>query len=67
VRHNPGEQNASRCFWEERPEGHLVNRATGQPFSVDDQCVIRGGSFGPDPAAYSEALQAVKALLGPPQ
>jgi dienelactone hydrolase len=67
ARHNPGEQNASRCFWEERPRGHLVNRDTGQPFSVDDPCVIRGGTFGPDPAAYRQALQAVKALLGPPQ
>jgi len=23
---NACEQNANRCFWEERPEGHLVNR-----------------------------------------
>jgi hypothetical protein len=44
-----------------------VNRDTGQPFSVDDPCVIRGGTFGPDPAAYRQALQAVKALLGPLQ
>ena len=42
-RRNPREQNASRCFWEERPEGHLVNRDTGQPFSLDDPCVFRGG------------------------
>ena len=64
ARRNPGEQNASRCFWEERPEGHLVNRDTGQPFSLDDPCVILGGTFGPDPAAYRAALQAVKALVG---
>ena len=43
----PGEQNASRCFWEERPEGHLVNRDTGQPFSLDDPCVFRGGPSAP--------------------
>ena len=64
ARRNPNEQNASRCFWEERPEGRLVNRDTGQPFSVDDSCVIRGGTFGSDPTAYRAALQAVKALLG---
>jgi dienelactone hydrolase len=63
-RDDPREQNASRCFWEERPEGHLVNRATGQPFTVSDPCVFRGGISGPDPTAYREALWAVKALLG---
>ncbi len=65
VRHNPREQNASRCFWEERSEGHLVNRDNGQPFSISDPCVVLGGTFGPDPAAYGAALQAVKALVGP--
>lgn len=63
ARRNPGEQNASRCFWEERPEGSLVNRETGQPFSLSDPCVVLGGTFGPDPAAYRAALQAVKALV----
>ena len=64
ARHYPREQNASRCFWEERSEGNLVNRDSGQPFSVDDPCVFRGGTFGPDPAAYRAALDAVKALIG---
>jgi len=64
VRHNPREQNVSRCFWEERSEGQVVNRDTGQPFSLDDPCVSRRGSFGPDPVAYREALEAVKALVG---
>jgi dienelactone hydrolase len=64
ARYYPREQNASRCFWEERSEGHLVNRDTGQPFSLDDPCVFRGGTFGPDPAAYRAALHAVKALVG---
>ena len=63
ARHYPREQNASRCFWEERSEGHLVNRDTGQPFSLDDPCVSRGGTFGADPAAYRAALDAVKALV----
>jgi dienelactone hydrolase len=64
ARRNPREQNPSRCFWEERPEGQLVNRDTGQPFSFSDPCVVRGGTSGPDPAAYRAALQAVKALVG---
>jgi dienelactone hydrolase len=64
ARHNPREQNASRCLWEERSAGHLVNRDTGQPFSVDDPCVFRGGTFGTDPAAYRAAFDAVKALVG---
>jgi dienelactone hydrolase len=63
ARHYPREQNASRCFWEERSEGHLVNRDTGQPFSLADPCVFRGGTFGPDPAAYRAALHAVKTLI----
>ena len=63
-RHNPHEQNGSRCFWEERPEGQLVSRDRGQPFSVSDPCVTLGRTSGPDPAAYHQALQAVKALVG---
>jgi dienelactone hydrolase len=63
-RHNPREQNGSRCFWEERPEGRLVSRDSGQPFSVSDPCVTVGGTSGPDPAAYRAAREAVKALVG---
>jgi dienelactone hydrolase len=59
-----GAQAARHCFWEERPEGHLVNRESGLPFSVSDPCVVRGVTVGPDPAAYREALRAVKALVG---
>jgi dienelactone hydrolase len=65
LRHNPREQNGSRCAWEERPEGQIVNRASGGPFSLADPCMTRGGTSGPDPAAYRQALQAVKALLQP--
>ncbi len=61
---SPGEQNASRCFWEERRTGELVSRSSGQPFGLDDPCVVLGGTFGADPAAYRDALQAVKALVG---
>jgi hypothetical protein len=61
----PGAQTARHCFWEERSEGHLVNRESGLPFSVSDPCVVRGVTVGPDPAAYREVLRAVKALIGP--
>jgi dienelactone hydrolase len=64
-RRNPREQNFSRCFLEERPEGHLVNRDTGQPLSFGDPCVTLGGTSGADPAAYREALRAVRALVAP--
>ena len=64
VRRNRREQNGSRCFWEERPEGQLVSRDSGQPFSLTDPCVTLGGTSGADPAAYRSALQAVKALVG---
>jgi dienelactone hydrolase len=59
------EQNVSHCFWEERPEGQLVSRDSEQPFSLADPCVVLGGSFGFDPAAYRQALQAVKTLVVP--
>ena len=62
-RRSPNEQNVSHCFWEEHPEGQLVSRDTGQPLSLSDPCVVRGGSFAFDPAAYRDALQAVKALV----
>jgi hypothetical protein len=65
VRHSPREQNASRCDWEERTEGHIVNRDTGRSFNLDNPCVTRGGSFASDPAAYRAARDAVKALLLP--
>jgi dienelactone hydrolase len=64
VRRHPREQNGSRCRWEERPEGEIVNRDTRQPFGFADPCVVLGGTSGPDPAAYGQALQAVKAALG---
>jgi dienelactone hydrolase len=59
-----GAQTARHCFWEERPQGRLVNRESGLPFSISDPCVLRGVTVGPDPVAYAAALQAVKALVG---
>jgi dienelactone hydrolase len=63
LRRSPREQNGSHCFWEERPEGQLVSRDSGQPASLTDPCVVLGGTMGPDPAAYRDALQAVRALV----
>jgi dienelactone hydrolase len=63
-RRSRDEQNASRCFWEERPAGELVGRTSGLAFGLHDPCVTRGATFGSDPAAYRDALQAVKTLVG---
>jgi dienelactone hydrolase len=63
-RRSSREQNGSGCLWEERPEGQIVNRATGGPFSFADPCMVLGGTSGPDRVAYRAALQAVTALLG---
>jgi len=65
ARRNPREQNFSRCLWEERPQGQLVNPDSGQAFGLRDPCVVLGGTAGPDPAAYRAALQTVKALVAP--
>jgi dienelactone hydrolase len=62
-RRYPNEQNVGRCFWEERPEGNLVSRDSGQPFGLSDPCVTLGGTIGSDPAAYRDALRAVRALV----
>jgi hypothetical protein len=48
----------------ERPVGQLVSRGSGQAFGLNDPCVVLGGTFGADPIAYRDALQAVKALVG---
>jgi dienelactone hydrolase len=63
LRRSPREQNTGRCVWEERPEGQLVSRDSGQPASLADPCVVLGGTMGADPAAYRAALQAVKTLV----
>jgi len=54
-RPSSSEQNASHCFWQERPEGQLVSGDGGLPFSVTDPCVVLGGSYAFDPAAYRDA------------
>jgi dienelactone hydrolase len=64
VRYLSRAQTARHCFWEERPEGHLVNRESGLAFTISDPCIVRGATIGSDPAAYRQALQAVKALVG---
>lgn len=62
-RYLPQVQSGRRCFWEERPEGVIVNRENGLPFSFTDPCIFRGATIGYDPRAYEEARKAVKAFL----
>jgi dienelactone hydrolase len=64
-RRHPREQNAGGCLLEERPDGHVVNLSTGQPFSFGDACVRLGGTSGPDGLAYHDAARTVKALIMP--
>jgi dienelactone hydrolase len=59
----PNVQRGPRCLIDERPAGVMVNRETGQPFTLDDACVERGATIGYHPQAHQQALVAVKALL----
>jgi len=64
VRQIPDAQVRSRhCFLEEREGGIIVNRETGQPFTLHDACVRRGATAGYDPHATSQAIKAVKEFL----
>jgi len=55
--------NASRCTYEERSNGLLVNAATGKPVTLNDACVGIGMAAGRHVAAAAAAHAAVKAFL----
>jgi dienelactone hydrolase len=61
--HLPQAQTGRRCSWEERAAGQLVNRQTGQPFTLDDPCIERGATIAYNPQAHIEAIKTVKAFL----
>ena len=48
---------------EERDDGRIVNRATGQPWRPSDAGPSEGVTAGSDPRAYAEAVKAVTAFL----
>jgi dienelactone hydrolase len=51
------------CRLEERLEGQIVNRETGQPWRPTDAGTTEGVTAGADPRAYAEAVKAVTAFL----
>lgn len=59
----PGAQLSRRCELEEGSSGRIMNHATGQPFSYQDDCVDTGATVSLDHEALSQAREAVRGLL----
>lgn len=59
----PQAPNPSRCNYEERADGWLVNAATGKPVTLNDECVGIGLAGAPNPPAAAATQAAVKAFL----
>lgn len=59
----PQAPNPSRCEYEERADGWLVNAATGKPVTLNDECVGIGLAGAPNPQAAAATQAAVKAFL----
>jgi dienelactone hydrolase len=59
----PQAQTGRRCSLAERAGGQIVNRQTGQPFTLDDSCVERGTTVACHPQAHAESIRAVKTFL----
>jgi dienelactone hydrolase len=55
----PQAQTTLKCQWQEGENGQLYNAATRQPFSYNDPCVQRGGTFAYNEKAATEARKAV--------
>jgi dienelactone hydrolase len=60
----PQAPNPSRCNYEERADGWLVNAATGKPVTLNDECVGIGLVGASNPQAAAATRAAVKAFLG---
>ena len=58
-----GGQTVRNCKISEDASSHLINTVTGAPFTYTDSCVERGPHYGPNAAARSAALQAVRDIL----
>jgi dienelactone hydrolase len=59
----PQAQTGRRCVLEERSGGQLVNRQTGQPFTLSDPCIELGATVAYNAPAHSAALKDVKEFL----
>jgi dienelactone hydrolase len=56
-------QTVRNCVIQEEPVGTLINAATKEPFTYQDECVERGPSMGHDPDATQSAREAVKEFI----
>jgi hypothetical protein len=63
LQHFSAYKGLGTCAVEERPDGKIVNRDTGQPWHPSDACTTDGVTAGADPRAYVEAVRAVKKFL----
>jgi dienelactone hydrolase len=59
----PQAPNPSRCEYEERADGWLVNAATGKPVTLNDECVGIGLASASNPQAAAATQAAVKSFL----
>ena len=59
----PDAQLIRRCELEEGQSGQIMNHATGQLFSYQDDCVDTGATVAYDPEAFAQAREAVRSLL----
>jgi dienelactone hydrolase len=56
-------QTGRRCELDERPGGQIVNRQTGQLFTLDDPCMERGATAAYNAPAHTAAIKDVKEFL----
>jgi dienelactone hydrolase len=63
LQHFSAYKGLGTCALEERPDGKIVNRDTGQPWHPSDACTTDGVTAGADPRADVEAVRAVKEFL----
>ncbi len=56
-------QTGRRCLLDERPGGQIVNRQTGQLFTLDDPCMERGATVAYNLPAHTAAIKDVKEFL----
>lgn len=59
----PNAQTGRRCQLEERRPGELVNRESGQPFTLADPCIERGATIAYSPQATAQAAKDLKEFL----
>ncbi len=59
----PQAKTGRRCQLEERSPGKIVNRDSGQPFTLDDPCVERGTTAAYNPQAAAQAMKDVREFL----